>query len=270
MADYLEKFLKTIKNIDLVHINVFDQNNTDRSQEISKIKNVYYRHLNWDDYRGPNFFRLISSKYPLRYFFSIDDNLIPPYGWDVEFPELISDSSSVISMFGKQAISPSTFGVKVDYNVTSDYSISKFADVGFLFIDRKNLNILENTRSLKVDGISLVLSKNLFDNGITIKSLPSEKVLVLNDSDKDYVPYSKKHNYNLAIKYVKLDPRKEFYEFCGIDFDKISFWPHENNDVLYFNARSSLDRVDNKVRFHDPYNKIYFSGEEYDKHPYNI
>lgn len=270
LTDYLSKFLETIKNKDLVTVIVFDQNNTGRFDEIEPMSNVLYRHLIWDDHRGPNNYRMAALRHPLKYFFSIDDNILPPYGWDELFPKMVSESRSVISMFGKQIIEPANFGVKISYENFDDYSVSRFAEPGFLFLDRSMSEALLKTTPLKVDGISYVLSKYFFEKSIEIKSLPSSSVVVLDKPEKDYIPYSKKHNYNLAIRYLKSEPVKEFSIFSGMDIQDISEWPHESNDVLYFNPRSSLDRKDNKVRFHSPYNKISFSGRDNEKPFYKI
>jgi hypothetical protein len=236
-----------------IKIFIYDQNNLNRKKFFDKYKNVFYKHIKWDDIKGPIFYRKEVLKYVQKYYLEINNITNIVNLWDLLLVKYI-EQYDIISGKNVKVLTSNNFYVDVKDKISLDKTNSKWIDTNFIFTKKNNLEIFNYAINLKGNIEELLLSIDCFNKNKLILSLPNNFYKV-EQQDNEYVPYSKFHNYNLLIDEINKMQYINFEKYYNIKVDKIKKVSYDLNDVAYNDFKYELDSLQ-KTRFHVNLNTI--------------
>jgi hypothetical protein len=235
---------------------VFDQNSLDRKSLFDKIKNVYYRHIPWDDTKGITFYRKhVIFEGGSNYYLELSPDISLIDGWDQVLIESLQEKTILSGRFTK-ILTIANSKLIIDKKSIEDLSESNFIEMDLIFLRQKDSIILNQLQRLKHSGQDLYASAMYLSRGFKIFSMSSnfyEKNKMPNDLL--YYPYSKTHGYNQMLDSLRsLDNRvfEDFHKIKVLDIPKLSY---QIDDVLYHNPRTSLDNSVS-TKFHSGYSRV--------------
>lgn len=236
-----------------IKIFIYDQNNLNRKKFFDKYKNVFYKHIKWDDIKGPIFYRKEVIKYVQQYYLEINNlnNIVNL--WDLLLIKYI-EQYDIISGKNVKVLTNNSFYVDVKDKLSLDKTNSHWIDTNFIFTKKNNLEIFNYAINLKGNIEELILSIDCFNKNKSILSLPNN-FYKIEQQDNEYVPYSKFHNYNLLIDEINKMQYINFEKYYNIKVDKIKKVSYDLNDVAYNDFKYELDSLQ-KTRFHVNLNTI--------------
>jgi hypothetical protein len=236
-----------------IKIFIYDQNNLNRKKFFDKYKNVFYKHVKWDDIKGPVFFRKEVIKYVKEYYLEINDLTKIVGLWDLLLLKYIKQHD-IISGKNIKILTNKTFYVDIKDKISLKKSNSKWIDTNFIFTKKINLEIFNQNIYLKGKIEELILSIDCFNKNKSILSLP-DSFYKIEEQENDYIPYSKFHNYNLLIDKINNMEYVDFEKYYTIKIDQIKKVSYDLNDVVYTDFKYELDSLQ-KTRFHVNLNAI--------------
>jgi hypothetical protein len=280
LKDLINKRSKKV----FIFVHWHDQNALDRSQLLvdlinsNDLCNGDYFHINWDNNEGAVEYKDLRLKATFggKYHMTITPGTVLEKDWDLKLISYVEGKNIVVS--GNKKINfdnSKRFFVNKTFTPISDYTVTNYIDRNFIF---GNVVLMKNSMLgsynfpgwLKYYGEEEILSLQYFRDKIQIVAAPDSLVKVteyttLEDFDY-YVPFSKYHNYNKALKIFKegnnsivgkID-RQTVDSFCravGFDFTRLSYLPFPHNDVEYKVATTSYDKLGGR-RFIKQINKV--------------
>lgn len=247
-----ELITKSSSNIN-IKIFIYDQNNLNRKKFFDKYKNVFYKHIKWDDIKGPIFYRKEVIKYVQEYYLEINNLTNIVNLWDLLLVKYI-EKYDIISGKNIKVLTNNNFYVDVKDKLSLDKTNSKWIDTNFIFTNKNNLEIFNYAINLKGNIEELLLSIDCFNKNKLILSLPNN-FYKIEQQDNEYVPYSKFHNYNLLIDEINKMQYINFEKYHNIKVNKIKKVSYDLNDVAYNDFKYELDSLQ-KTRFHVNLNTI--------------
>jgi hypothetical protein len=265
LYEYVTDLIQKAENKTTIKIKIYDQNNSMRNSQFNGMHKVEYNFIRWEDYCGPNHYRILSLLDKSDYFLSLSDNVVLKESWDKDLIALASNNK-VVSMFGKEKISHDTFFINVEREYSEEISLSNMVDTDLLFMPSHLGFIFKECDMFKVLGLNEAISIKLNNLKIEILSLPSSTVTKTKEkSPIEYIPYSKTHNYSKFYDLLGQESSKAFCTKIGVSVQNMKRYPYEMNDVLYSSPISSLDQKPGGEKFHSDYRTITFKqkGKKY-------
>jgi hypothetical protein len=234
---------------------VYDQSNIDREDVFKNIEGVVYNFVNWNDYRGVSVYRKRVLLSDISDFYMEISSLksIEP-DWDVFLVNSLK-GKMVISGNGKVKINVDGYSVKKEVEESSDFVLTNYIDMSFIFMGVNSSILLSKLVGLKGVGQELLLSLILMDNKYEIYSVPNEFCSTGSFDYKVYRPYSIYHGYNKMIESFQSYDTEMFKNFHGVDLKDMSKMPYQVDDVEYHTAVTNLSYLD-EGRFLKPYSFI--------------
>lgn len=258
LYEYVVDLIEKSENRQTIKIKIYDQTNSMRNTQFAGMHNVEYNFIRWEDYYGPNYFRIKSLLERSDYFLSLSDNVVLEQGWDRELINLCSENT-IISMSGKETISYDSFFINAKRDYSEEVSVVKIADSDMIFMPAHLGFIFKDCDVFKVLGLSEAISIKLNNLKVKILSLPSNRATKIDLKNPiEYFPYSKTHNYSKLYDLLNSESGKEFCTEIGISLQKFKKYPYEMNDVEYHDPVSSLDQKPGGEKFHSDYRAITF------------
>lgn len=256
LLDNVVSFINQESGKNNIFYYVFDQSNTDKSISFNKLKNVFYRHVSWDDTKGIPYYRKhILFNQTAKYFLELSSNISLSKNWD----SLLIDSllpNTIISGNYLKNINISGSSITFNKETIDVMSESNFIDTDLLFLKQSDSIFLNQLQYLKKDGQNLFGSIISMNRGMNIFSMNSSFYTVKSyDSDILYYPYSKTHGYNKMIDIVNNLNNDRFEKFHGIKVSDIPKLQYQVDDVPYHDAVTSIDQ-NASTKFHVGYNRI--------------
>lgn len=280
--------LKDLMNKRSMEVFIFvhwhDQNGLDRSKLLEDLINSQdacngdYFPIHWDNNDGAVLYRDNRLKATVggKYHMTITPGTKLEKNWDLNLINAVKDRRVIISGNKKIKLDNSKkFFVNKTFEPISDYTVTNYIDKNFIF---GNVVMMKSSSLgnylfpgwLKYYGDEEILSLQYFKDNIEIIAAP-ETILhtstysTLEDFNY-YVPFSKYHNYNEALRIFKegsnhivgaVDKEviKNFSNAINFDFSSLSYLPFPHNDVIYSVSTTSYDRLGGR-RFIKPVNKV--------------
>jgi hypothetical protein len=273
----LENLMKTWSRKVFIFIHWHDQNGLDRSKLLVDLINSYdmcngsYVPVHWDSLEGAVAYKDLRLKATFggRYHLTITPGTVLEQNWDLKLINFVSGKNIIVSGNKKININnKDLFFVNKNYTDIENFTLTNYVDRNFIFgnvIMMKN-NLLGNYNFpgwLKYYGEEEVLSLQYFKDDIKIYAAPENLVKINRYSTLEdfnyYVPFSKYHNYNEAIRLFKenknnivgaINPEivQSFNKFHNFAFDNLKYLPFSTNDVAYSTNDSQYDKM-NGIRF---------------------
>jgi hypothetical protein len=235
---------------------VFDQSTTDKTVSFKKINNVFYRYISWDDTKGIPYYRKhVLFDQSAKYFLELSPNISLSKNWDSILIESLMPNT-IISGNSIKKIEIYKTHINVDEEKIDNISESNFIDMDLLFLKQIDSIFLNQLSILKHSGQNLFASILSVARGIKIFSMNSDFYTISSkDADMLYYPYSKMHGYNKMINIINSFKNDIFESFHGIKVSQIPKMYYQVDDVLYHDARTSID-ASASTKFHNGYNSI--------------
>jgi hypothetical protein len=267
-----------------VFVHWHDQNGLDRSKLLEDLINSQdacngdYFPIHWDNNEGAVSYRdnRLKVTFGGKYHMTITPGTTLEKNWDLNLINAVKDKRIVIS--GNKRIkldNSKKFFVNKTFEPISDYTVTNYIDKNFIF---GNVVMMKSSSLgdylfpgwLKYYGDEEILSLQYFKDNIEIVAAPETVLNTSNYSTLEdfnyYVPFSKYHNYNEALRIFKeghnhivgaIDKEiiENFSKAINFDFSSLSYLPFPHNDVTYSVSTTSYDRLGGR-RFIKPVNKV--------------
>lgn len=242
-----------------INYNAIDQSNIDKHIKFndSKINYIYYK---WDSLKSKYkiLIEALSMINDEDHILLINDAIFLQKGWD---HLLISslENKSILSGYHSVSFRDNyKFFPDIVLENNDSFVETSWIQDNIIFGKKKDVFlILRNTDKLKQYGFDIMSSINAFVDGIKVISIPTNLVQdsMSTFNSHDYYPFSRMHNYNEVIKYVKskdsifgeLDEEtiKQFNNKIGYGINYLSEVPFIENDIEY-NLWMKIDAMSEK------------------------
>lgn len=236
---------------------VVDQHPLIRQESLMpKKENFFYRHIFWDFIYSPCLYKAHElNTVQSEYVAFLSDDIILSEGWDEKLIEFIADRKVVVSGSGqRRVIQKDKFFLGVEHFESDGYNLTQYIDRNFIFGKTEHMQMAEYPTMVKYHGEEELFSLDLYRCGIDIWSAPSSiyEDKKLRTIENLYVPYSRTHNYNEAINFIrrtfgrtdKERTTEEFFKFHNIDIDNMKKFPSQYQDVEYDPNLLDFQQVD--------------------------
>lgn len=231
-----------------IEYSVIEKSNIKKTSKYNEIGIKYY-YNKWDSLTSKYtlIHDVVANKHPSDYILLINDAIVLQKGWDEFLLSLNESNSLIISGYKKVFFDdyykffPKTFFVNSD-----KLEKTNWVEDNIIFGRLENLRkIMSSSEKLKQNGFNVLASFNAFVNNVDVYSIPTSMV---DDSmstfdTQDYYPFSRNHNYNELIKYIKgkeslfgkleMDTIHRFNERMSYGFDRLVEIPFIVNDTEY-------------------------------------
>jgi hypothetical protein len=227
-----------------IGIGIVEQHPLKRSTSFPK--SVSHNHRFWDKQDTPIEDKLDALNVSKsEYFLFISDDILVSKDWDLELIKAVDDNT-IVSGSGYLLLDiKDKFQLGKKYLPHGMFSESGFINRNFIFGKTETLKRIGFPTYLKYFGEEEILSLEAEKAGIRIISAPTGIYddLESRTIENLYTPFSKYHNYNLAIEQIK-DFSPKFLSMYGIDSTEIKKLPFEENDVSYNSNAMNIDLED--------------------------
>lgn len=233
---------------------VIDQSNINKMSKFSD-NEINYKHIKWDSLYSKYFLikNLISEFDDESYILLLNDSLYLDKNWDNILIENIKVNQILSGYHYIYFEDKYKFFPEYRYSDNKDFEETGWVEDSIIFAKKKDLSyILEKTEKLKQEGFSIISSLNALFKNIQVVSIPTNMVnnSLSTFNTQDYYPFSRTHNYNEVIKYVKSQESifgkleeevvKSFNNKIGYGINQLSEVPFLSNDIEY-DARMKID-----------------------------
>ena len=254
LIDSIYNLIDTFNYEQDLYIYVIDHNNIDRSEKFNIRKPgviVTYKYVKWDIVKSPielkeNYIRGSTGKW----FMQIGDQIQFKNNWNKVFINFLNNRKTPTILSGNNKIfltSKDPFFITTKKQSSIFYENNNWIDRDFIFCLMKDIKNVGFPKELKYRGEEDLMSLDARIKGYEIFSVPtgSFKNTSLPLLDREYVAFSLTHNYNKFITFLDKnnDKIKMYTDYC-FDFNKLNYFPFENNDVLYDQKRGKFDDMD--------------------------
>jgi len=267
-----------------IFIHWHDQNALDRSKLLIDLVNSYdlcngdYFPIHWDNNEGAVQYKhtRLKATFGGKYHMTITPGTKLEKNWDTELINAVEGKRIIISGNKKIKLdNTKRFFVNKTYESISDYTVTHYVDRNFIF---RNVVMMKESLLgeylfpgwLKYYGEEEILSLQYFKDKIDVVAAPETLLKISNYTTLEdfeyYVPFSKYHNYNEALRIFKegynpivgrVDQAvlNEFATAIGFNFAHLLYLPFPHNDVSYAVATTSYDQLGGR-RFIKPIRKV--------------
>jgi hypothetical protein len=238
-----------------IFVTVFDKNTIDREKTFSNPR-VNYNHIVWDKIGSPSERKGDAiNRSQADYILELSDDSLVSEGWDEMLIKQVEEKSCVVSGRGKVSIFKDGHFFIGKKNIPQEPSqLTNCIDRNFIFSSQSIWKSVQYPYYLKYRGEEEVLGLDFFMAGYDIYSAPESTYedLGLRNLDNLYVPFSKDHNYNMAVDKINNSVTntssrrsgKDFFDFHGIQEAMLKHLPYQTNDVVYDQYRLKFQDVD--------------------------
>jgi hypothetical protein len=238
LADVLESLLESASSE--IHITVYDQHPMDRKEKLSKLHNIQYRHIFWDEILSPTSYKaggLNDENIVAPYSMLISDDIQLADGWDKTLIRYISENNKIVSGFssGKLMVHDKYF-LRQEVIASDGFATTNYINTNFIFARTETLRNLKYPDDVKYFGEAEKLSMDAFIKNVDVVCAPSN-ILKKDFGDRTmenlYVPFSTEHNYNSCIDMMLSEEYSGWVEFHGLSDRLPKKLPYQIDDVLY-------------------------------------
>lgn len=268
LKDLMNKRSKKV----FVFVHWHDQNALNRSKMLEDLINSQdmcngdYFPIHWDNNEGAVEYKdtRLRATFGGKYHMTITPGTKLAKDWDLKLISYVENKNIIISGNSKVILNKKNkFFVDKILSPVNDYTITNYIDRNFIF---GNVVLMKNSLLgswmfpgwLKYYGEEEVLSLQYFKNNVEVVAAPHDLVEINRyttlEDFKYYVPFSKYHNYNEALKLFKegendivgnIDKKiiHEFFQSVNFDFSSLSYLPFPHNDVSYKVSTTEYDKL---------------------------
>jgi hypothetical protein len=259
LYDSIQNLIKNASGKNNLHIFVDDQNNLTRAKYFVDVKEVRYNAVWWDEFLSPlHYTKLCIDSHKennFDYALLLQQCIDLPQNWDTYLINNLKENEIFSGLGNYKNTVSDNFYINRENIETFEIIDTGQVDRRFIFGDFKYLSSINLPIELKHYGQNEYFSLMFLNDGVTIKSLPTNfyKYVGEDINNRGYVPFSLNHNYDAVLKILlnktqiklKTFPVDKFLNYVKINLEELHTLPYDFNDVEY-DRHSSLDTIGGK------------------------